>query len=44
MLGFSHTHPMDVLTIPAAYQKKNNNKIISLSVRVSSLENKIINE
>ena len=34
MLGFSLTHPMDVLTIPTAYKKY-------LSVGVSSLKKKI---
>ena len=41
MFGFSLTHPMDVLTIPTAYQNKTNkqrNKMISLSVGVSSLK------
>ena len=43
MFGFSLTHPMDVLTIPTAYQNKTNkqrNKMISLSVGVSSLKKK----
>ena len=41
MFGFSLRHPMDVLTIPTAYQKKTNkqrNKMIYLSVGVSSLK------
>ena len=49
MLGFSLTHPMDVLTIPTAYQKtktKTNEKtkMIFLSVGVSSLKKKINNK
>ena len=40
MLGFSITHPMDVLTIPTAYN--NINKF--LSVGVSSLKKKINNK
>ena len=43
MLGFSLTNPMDVLTIPTAYQNKTN-KMISLSVGVSSLKKKINNK
>ena len=47
MLGFSITHPMDVLTIPTAYQKTKNwtnkkTKMISLSVGVSPTEREII--
>ena len=45
ILGFSLTQPMDVLTIPTAYQKtKQNKNKNSLSVGVSSLKKKIINK